>query len=272
MIPRSNPDLSQTEQDVTIDPRLLAELQRAYRRSPPLDAVDGAIQRAMAARVAQQEAPEQRTRSRRLLPLLSVPVAALVALTVGLGTYLHGQSPTPVSAQTVLHRAAAAGPGPNEAAHATYRISADGSVTGTADAGVGYDDTGAPNQFALMGVDPQSAPGSMIMGLVGGAKLARGPLAATAQRENLGGVAVYALRSSGDGDLTFYYNAQSYVLQGADWTEGGTLWQIRLASYTTMPLSTVPAGTFGKGVTAGSAGPCPILTQKPCQPPPTQTP
>jgi hypothetical protein len=178
-----------------------------------------------------------------------VPVVALVVLTLGLGTYLHGQSPTPVSAQTVLHRAAAASPGPNEATHATFRISADGNVTGTADAWVGFDGTGAPNQFALTGTDPQSAPGHMMMGLVGGAKLAREPTANTVHQETLDGVAVYALQSTG-GDLTFYYNVQSYVLQGADWREGGTSWQIRLVSSTTMPLSAVPAGTFGEGINA----------------------
>ena len=127
-----------------------------------------------------------------------------------------------------------------------------------------------------MGMDPQSAPGSMMMGLVGGTKLAQGmssdATTDTVKHETLVVVAVYALQSTDSGGLTFYYNVQSYVLQGSDWWEGGTFWQVRLMSYATMPLSAVPAGTFGKGMNTGPAGQCPVPTQKPCQTSPTQKP
>jgi hypothetical protein len=290
MIPRSNRDRDQADQDVPLDPRLITDLRAAYRRSPPLDAVDGTIRRAVAARAAQQDAPERRLGSRRWLPRLSVPLAALVLLTLGLGTYLHGQSPTPVSAQTVLQRAAAVRLGPNQATHAIYRLTASGGYTGTADVWVGTDAQGAPSEFALTvtgAKDGQPAPelsgqsvltgqtlrvydpasntvtvypqnaldqGSqlqeMFVGALAAQKVSRmlaaqHQTAAQAQQQTLDGVSVYAVSVGGAGE-TFYFDAQSYILEGADWTQGGRSRQARLdpASYQTMALSAVPPHAF----------------------------
>lgn len=80
--------------------------------------------------------------------LASVALATLL-VAGGAGTYLHGQSPTPVNAQTVLHRAEAVSPGPNEASHLIYRLSASGGYTGTGDVWVGIDANGGPSQLAL---------------------------------------------------------------------------------------------------------------------------
>jgi hypothetical protein len=298
MIPASNLDLDQTDQDAPLDPRLLTDLQMAYRRSPSLDAVDGAIQRAVEAHLTQPAAWERRVRRPWLLPHLSVPVAALAVLVFGLSTYLHGQSPTPVSAQTVLHRAAAAGPGPNETTHAIYRVSSSDGSTGTADVWIGYDESGAAAQLALsltmsqnghpdpylnvrlvrpgllqvyqpagdstqtppspaqaaqlvpppmMGraPTPAQALNGMVVGTLLAQKLSDQPGAHRLQQETLDGVPVYALQPAG-GNVTYYFNAQSYVLEGADWVQDGSSWQTRLdpASFRTMPLSAVPANTF----------------------------
>src|SRR5215470_17734809 len=93
----------------------------------------------------------------RLAPLLM----AVLLVGSGLGVYLHGAGPTPVSAQTVLQRAAAVRPGPNQATHALYRLTGSGGVTGTADVWVGTDAQGAPSEFALRvtgAKDGQPAP------------------------------------------------------------------------------------------------------------------
>jgi hypothetical protein len=239
-----------------------------------------------------------RTPRRRLVP---VALAALVAAG-GIGTYLHNQGPTPVSAQTVLQRAAAVSPGTNEAAHSTYRLSASGGVTGTADLWVGSDASGVLTQFALTqmvsvngrpapelsgrlvetdrnfqvydpatntvttsswGMPPldagtSSSSSSAVQNLEGilvGAfvsqKFTRAmsdgmqPSAWNLQRETLNGVSVYALNFDPTGQ-TFYFNTQSYALEGGDWTQGGRSWQARLdhSSYQTTGLSSVPAHTF----------------------------
>jgi hypothetical protein len=66
------------------------------------------------------------------------------------------------------------------------------------------------------------------------------------QQQTLNGVSVYALRLEDGSDQTFYFNTQSYVLEGADWTQDGRAWQARLdpSSYQTMALSAVPPHTF----------------------------
>jgi hypothetical protein len=68
----------------------------------------------------------------------------------------------------------------------------------------------------------------------------------TLRKQTLDGVPVYALQLERSGTQTFYFNTQSYVLQGADWVQNGRSWQARLdpASYQTMPLSAVPPHTF----------------------------
>jgi hypothetical protein len=234
------------------------------------------------------------------LRLASLILAVLVAAG-GAGAYLHGQSPTPVDAQTVLHRAEAASPGPNEAVHETYRVSASGGLSGTTEAWVGADATGSPTEFALtqtMFEDGHPAPGmssrlvqtdqtfqvydpasntvtesssgrpvgvmssspstpvqdleGMFVGTLVAQKLSRAlesgthPIPFQLERKTLDGVSVYALTLPDAGGQTFYFNTQSYVLEGADWVQAGRSWQARLdpASYQTMALAAVPPHTF----------------------------
>jgi hypothetical protein len=221
----------------------------------------------------------------RLAPLLM----AVLIVASGLGIYLHGTGPHPVNAQTILHRAAAVTPGPNEATHSTYRLTASGGYTGTADVWVGPDASSAPSEFVLtlrMSLNGHPAPGlsgkrvltsqaqqvydpatntitissptasdreleGMFVATLVAQKMNRAmaagvqPSQFALQRRTLDGVSVYALRIEGS-DQTFYFTAQSYVLEGIDWTQDGRAWQARLypRTYHSMPLSTVPPHTF----------------------------
>jgi hypothetical protein len=86
----------------------------------------------------------------------------------------------------------------------------------------------------------------MVVGTLLAQKLSHEPGAYTLRQETLDGVPVYALRPADAGNVTYYFNAQSYALEGADWVQDGSSWQTRLdpASFRTVPLSAVPADTF----------------------------
>jgi hypothetical protein len=256
-----------------LDRRLASALEQRHERS-------GALARPRRLSRVGLRAPWQTARRRLTSLILAVLVAG-----GGIGAYLHGQGPTPVDAQTVLHRAAAVSPGPNEAIHATYRLSASGGLTGSADVWVGFDGSGAPTQLALtqtmfkdgapasdlstrVGAAGQSLlqaydparhpvtipssvpPGQALEGMLAGTllaqKLGRQPSAFKLQQQSLDGVPVYALKLDDSSSQTFYFNAQSYVLEGVDWVQDGKSWQARLdpASYHTMALSAVPPHTF----------------------------
>lgn len=269
-----------------------------------------------ARRPTQVRSAGQHRWTRRLRSRFGVALAASAAVLLSVGAYLHVQSPTPVSAQTVLHRAAAASPGPDMGTHAVYRVSSSDGSTGTADAWIGYDGTGAANELALTltmsqggQTGPQASAGlvatgsglaqayhptdsrpqaavpptgpaqpgqvlttpgtpptallnqtartmkGIVVGTLLAQKLSNQPTAYTLRQETLNGHPVYALQPEGAGTATYYFNAQSYLLEGADWTQGSSSWQVRLTSSSTVPLSAVPAHTFGSGaagVTTGS--------------------
>jgi hypothetical protein len=65
------------------------------------------------------------------------------------------------------------------------------------------------------------------------------------QQQTLDGAPVYALIDTSS-EQTYYFNTQSYILEGVDWTQNGRAWHARLeaSSYHTMSLSAVPAHTF----------------------------
>jgi hypothetical protein len=294
------------------DPALLAcvadlDATRAVFTLPPEH--DAAIARVLFADAPLPGRPTVRPPLHRLTSLpwpalrwrLAPVLMAVLLVGSGLGVYLHGQSATPVNAQTVLHRAAAVTPGANEATHSTYRLSASGGYTGTLDVWVGTDASSAPIEFALtisMSRNGQPAPElssrrvltvqamqvydpasntvtissptasdqqleGMFVGALVAQKLNRSlaagvqPSQFTLRQQTLDGVSVYALtfrRDGSDGDQTFYFNTQSYILEGADWTQGGRAWQARLdaSSYHTMPLSAVPAHTFSLNAPTGA--------------------
>src|SRR5689334_10956469 len=98
--------------------RLVDNLIRAYRAPAPPPHLDAAVLQAVRA-----SAPERRRQHRRpvwagsvRMRLAALAAALLVALS-GVAGYLRLSSPTPVSAQAVLRRAAALQLGPNQAAH-----------------------------------------------------------------------------------------------------------------------------------------------------------
>jgi hypothetical protein len=219
----------------------------------------------------------------RLAPLL----LAVLLVGSGLGVYLHGAGPSPVNAQTILHRAAAVTSVPNEATHSIYRITASGGYTGTVDVWVGTDAQGAPSEFAFtasMSLNGQPDPGldhrgvmtnqesqaydpvrntitvtsppsgedQQFEGVFVAALVARtmNKCQVAVQQQTLDGVPVYALRFD-ESNQAVYFNTQSYVLEGSDWTQNWEIssawqWHARLdpAGYHTMPLSAVPPHTF----------------------------
>lgn len=219
----------------------------------------------------------------RLAPLLM----AVLLVGSGLGVYLHGAGPSPVNAQTILRRAAAVTSVPNEATHSTYRIMGSGGYSGTVDVWVGTDAKGAPSDFAMtasMSLNGQPDPGLDHRGVMTNQESQgydpvrntitissppsaedrqfEGVFVATlvaqtmnrcqvaVQQQTLDGVPVYALRFE-PSNQTVYFNTQSYVLEGSDWTRNWEIssawqWHARLdpSSYHTMPLSAVPPHTF----------------------------
>jgi hypothetical protein len=58
----------------------------------------------------------------------------------------------------------------------------------------------------------------------------------------LNGKGVYGLTLGDFG--TLYFNDQTYVLEGLDWSDQSRSWQARLGDEKTLPLASVPAGTF----------------------------
>jgi hypothetical protein len=64
-------------------------------------------------------------------------------------------------------------------------------------------------------------------------------------RTTLGGAKVDALQVGvGHDATTFYYDAESYVLRGIDWTSNRVAWRARLVRSATVPLKDVPATAF----------------------------
>ncbi|MBV9280447.1 MAG: hypothetical protein JOZ41_10235 [Chloroflexi bacterium] len=139
--------------DQTYEP-ILEALDRAYASVPPV-ALREAMDRAVYARLT---APRPAARRRVRLPVpgrrpLTIGAALLLVLS-GLAGYLHLSSPTPVSAQPVLRRAAAVQLPPGSALHLVYRVTVtvagqsgekgSGLHPGTADVWIESDAAGHP--------------------------------------------------------------------------------------------------------------------------------
>jgi hypothetical protein len=75
--------------------------------------------------------------------------AACTLILAGTLAYLHGQSAAPVSAQTILNRAAMAGLAPDQITHFTYRLTASNGYSGTSDEWVEADTAGAASRLVL---------------------------------------------------------------------------------------------------------------------------
>jgi hypothetical protein len=109
----------------------------------------------------------------------------------------------------------------------------------------------------------------IVVGTLLAQRLSAQPTAFTLRQETVNGVSVYALQTADAPGITYYFNAQSYELQGADWTQGGSSWHAWLTGSSTVSLSAVPSGTFGS---ATQSTHCSNSPQTPCQMPPTQKP
>jgi hypothetical protein len=247
--------------------RLIDDLRIAYKPTPKLSALDAAVVRIAHDHSNRRDMPQATHKSHRLRLRVAAPISALVMVALSLGAYLHGQGPTLASAQTVLHRAAAASPGADQATHATYRLSASGGLTGTASVWIGFDASGSPTQFSLtqtMLNDGNPAPGlsttlgaggqtllraydpahsplmvpssatpaqaleGMFVGTLLAQKLSRQPSAFKLEQQTLDGVPVYALKLGASGNQTYYFSAKSYVLEVADWVQDDRSWHARL--------------------------------------------
>ena len=121
--------------DSRLDAQATNLLREAYRSTPPAYLGAG-IDQTIHLRLT---APAQPLRKLRLpLPrrvgvriVAAATAAALVA--GGLLIQLHGAGVTPVSAQSVINRAAAAGPVAGQVQHSTYQLTTSDGYTGTAD-------------------------------------------------------------------------------------------------------------------------------------------
>jgi hypothetical protein len=221
--------------------RLVDELRLAHRPSPRLSRVDDAVMRAIE---SQSDALPAVSRPRpRLGRRLSVPLAAVLAIAVGLGTYLHQQAPAAVSAQSILQHAARAGLVPNQPTGFVYTVTSSTGYSGTSQfwvepAGPGKNVISFPlndgfarqlaNAVVVYGPGPSATTASQFMG-----------------QRTLDGVTVDIVQPYAGGP-TIYVDAQSYLVRGVDWTEkkgsdAGSSWQARLLSYGTVPPSSVPA-------------------------------
>jgi hypothetical protein len=190
--------------------------------------------------------------SRRLHARLTVPIAALVVLMLSVGTYLHGQSPTPASAQTILRQAATAGLAPNQITHFVYQVTNTNGYGSTVQFWVEADTNGAPNRLAF---DPSPDYNAALRYLVGAYEenVGHNSPASLAGSQVMGqqtieGALVDVVRAPSGAML--YFDAQSYVLRTADWTDqqqGGaqnavnSTWHAQLLQYATVPASDAPA-------------------------------
>jgi hypothetical protein len=180
-----------------------------------------------------------------------VPVGVLVMLTLGLGAYLYGRSPTPVSAQTIFRHAATAGLAPNQITQFVYQVTNTNGYGSTVQFWVQANASGQPAHLAF---DPSPDDNAAIRYLVGAYEdiVGRNAPASLAGsqvtgQQTLDGALVDVVQTP-RGTLDF--DAQSYLLRGADWTaqqQGGTqsavnsTWHAQLLSDAPVSASDAPA-------------------------------
>jgi hypothetical protein len=265
MIPsREFPGAQADHAEEELDPRLAADLRIAYSPPPALHAVDAAISHAIAERETHPRASVPRPLMRRLRVRLTAPIAALALLAAGAGAYLHNQGPTPVSAQTILRRVETAGLVPNQITHFAYQITGSTEYSGTSEFWVRANAGGMPVGISFGSANPQSVPQSigtarlLIAGYEAEANGSLPPSLAGSQvtgQQTFDGHAVDVVKLSNG--VTLYVDASSYIVRGADWsaTKNGRTdtMQVRLLQEGTVPLNSVPAGTWHLHGAAGSS-------------------
>ena len=123
--------LDERYSDILEDPgdphalHLVNDLDAVFRATGPPSYLRASIAQVLAQRAAAREQRKIRVWCRMGFRLATLAVAAVLAAT-GVLVRLHGAGPTPVSAQSVLDRAASAGLPPNRAMHLVYRLTMPG--------------------------------------------------------------------------------------------------------------------------------------------------
>jgi hypothetical protein len=232
---------------------LLDDLRRVHQPAPRLAAADAPIVHAIHD-PSRRPSAEKAAPSWRPFPLrrLTAPIAALVLVALGTGTYLLGVGPSPVSAQTILRHAATAGLVSSQVTHFIYQITSSTGFTGTAQIWVQADTSGAPSRVAFDGTAPASLGTARALVVAYQANRNQSlpaPLASSklTGQQTLDGVPVDVVQEPSG--TVLYFDAHTYVLRGTDWsdTQAGnptkTFWYIRLLHAGTEPASSMPAGS-----------------------------
>ena len=104
---------------------LVNDLDAVFRATSPPSYLRASIAQVLAQRAATGEQRKVRPWRRTGFRLAALAVVAVLAAT-GVLVHFHGAGPTPVSAQSVLDRAASVGLPPNRATHLVYRLTLPG--------------------------------------------------------------------------------------------------------------------------------------------------
>jgi hypothetical protein len=132
-----------------VSARLTHDLDDLYRLSTPSARLDATILPGLRGHGV-NPSPRNRLWRVRLLPSRMAGIAVAFALVMASTlTYLHGQSPTSVSAQTILNRAVSAELAPDQVTHFTFRLTASNGYTGSLEEWIQADASGAPSRLAL---------------------------------------------------------------------------------------------------------------------------
>ena len=125
--------LDERYSDILEDPgdphalHLVNDLDSAFRATSPPSYLKASIAQVLAQRAAAREQRKARRWRRLGFRLAALAVVAVLA-TTGVLVHLRGAGPTPVSAQSVLDRAASIGLPPNRAMHLVYRQTMPGQT------------------------------------------------------------------------------------------------------------------------------------------------
>jgi hypothetical protein len=125
--------LDERYSDILEDPgdphalHLVNDLDAVFRATSPPSYLKASIAQVLAQRAAAREQKKIRGWRRMGFRLAALAVVAVLAAT-GVLVHLHGAGPTPVSAQSVLDRAASIGLPPNRAMHLVYRLTMPGET------------------------------------------------------------------------------------------------------------------------------------------------
>lgn len=217
---------------------LINDLRLVYKPAPNLSSVDPAMVRVVRD-PAGREPIRKPAHQRRVFRLgLGVAAAAVLALSLTVGTYIRGVAPTTASAQAVLHHATMAGLQANQITQFVYQVTSSSSFSGTTQFWVRADADGAPVGVALDRASAPDIPRHLAVAYeiydgqgppLGGSRL-------TGQQTVDGVLCDVVQEPNG---TTLYFDAKTYILRGANWTDakGGTPWQARLVQYSSPPAS-----------------------------------